>query len=162
FRRQYYGGRAFANALAREGFVVLIPDTFLWGSRKFPSTTLPEVEGALAPALSSLMNGPEVPADVGLYNAGAVLQEHIIAKYCTILGTSIAALVAHEDRLALACLQSRDDVLPGRIGCIGLSGGGCRAALLQATSDDIVAAAIAGMMCTYPELLDHDVAPHTW
>ena len=33
FRDTYYGGRAFANALARQGFAVLIHDTFLWGSR---------------------------------------------------------------------------------------------------------------------------------
>ena len=30
FWTTYYGGRAWANALAREGFAVLIPDTFLW------------------------------------------------------------------------------------------------------------------------------------
>ncbi len=35
-RARAYGGRAFANALAREGFIVLIHDTFLWGSRRFP------------------------------------------------------------------------------------------------------------------------------
>ena len=41
-REKYYGGRAFANALARSGFVVLVPDTFLWGSRRFPLETMPE------------------------------------------------------------------------------------------------------------------------
>ena len=33
--RDVYGGRSYANALAREGYAVLVPDTFLWGSRRF-------------------------------------------------------------------------------------------------------------------------------
>ena len=37
FRQTYYGGRGYANQLAREGFVVLAHDAFLWGSRKFPA-----------------------------------------------------------------------------------------------------------------------------
>ncbi len=41
YREQYYGGRAYVNALAREGFVVLVADTFLWGSRRFPLETMP-------------------------------------------------------------------------------------------------------------------------
>ena len=59
-------------------------------------------------------------------------------------------------------LRSRPDVIGERIGCVGLSGGGCRAALLQATSDHISAAVVAGMMSTYAHLLDHNVASHTW
>ena len=40
--------------------------------------------------------------------------------------------------------------------------GGCRTALLQATSERVAAAAIVGMMSTYEHLLDHNVASHTW
>ena len=76
------------------------------------------------------------------------LQEHILAKYCAILGTSLAALICHEDRIAAAYLRSRGDVVSGRIGCIGLSGGGCRAALLLASDDAVAAAAIVCMMST--------------
>ena len=53
-------------------------------------------------------------------------------KYCGILGTTLAGVVADEDRVALAYLRSSPDVLPARVGTIGLSGGGCRAALLAA------------------------------
>src|SRR5690606_25368377 len=35
-RDELYGGRAFANELARRGFVVLAHDVFVWGSRRFP------------------------------------------------------------------------------------------------------------------------------
>jgi dienelactone hydrolase len=148
--------------MAREGFIVLVPDAFLWGSRAFPIETLPETDRLLAPALGPLISEPGTSEPAAHYNAGAVLQEHIIAKYCTILGTSIAALVSYEDRMAAAYLRSRNDVIGERMGCVGLSGGGCRAALLQATEDSISAAVVAGMMCTYAGLLDHDVALHTW
>jgi hypothetical protein len=35
-RTKTYRGQAFANALALRGFVVLVHDVFLWGSRRFP------------------------------------------------------------------------------------------------------------------------------
>ena len=41
-RTDLYEGRAFANELARQGFVVLAHDVFLWGSRRFPFETMPE------------------------------------------------------------------------------------------------------------------------
>jgi dienelactone hydrolase len=86
----------------------------------------------------------------------------LVAKYCNLLSTSVAGVVAYEDRVALAYFKSRHDVVSGGIGCIGLSGGGCRAALLQATSEDISVAVIVCMMSTYGHLLDAHLAPHTW
>jgi hypothetical protein len=53
-------------------------------------------------------------------------------------------------------------VAPGPLGALGLSGGGCRTALLQATCEEIGGAAIAGMMSTHAALLDRHVAAHTW
>ncbi|WP_373548073.1 hypothetical protein [Haliscomenobacter sp.] len=41
-RKNYYGGIAMANYLAKKGFLVLIHDVFLWGSRKFPLDDIPE------------------------------------------------------------------------------------------------------------------------
>ena len=58
-------------------------------------------------------------------------------------------------------LLTRADVDSERIGCIGLSGGGNRAALLTATHSSIRAAVIVGLMTTYPALLDHNMS-HTW
>ena len=82
-----------------------------WGSRGLPADTLPETERRLAPALAPLLGRPGTTAASALYNAGAALQEHILAKYCTILGTSLAALICHEDRVAAAYLRSRGDVV---------------------------------------------------
>jgi dienelactone hydrolase len=162
FRDTYYGGRAYANQLAREGHVVLVHDTFLWGSRKFPLEVMPAAERTLAESVGAILDQESAGPEIVRYNGAAYLHEHLVSKYCTLLGTSFAAIVAYEDRVALNYLRSRVDVDPNKLACVGLSGGGARAALLRATSNDLAACAIAGMMSTYDGLLDHDVAPHTW
>jgi hypothetical protein len=104
----------------------------------------------------------EVPADIARYNAAAWHHEHLIEKYCALLGTTLAAVIAHEDRLALHHLRSRPDTT-GQAASIGLSGGGCRSILLRATaSDELTAAVVVGMMGSYDSLLDHNVIDHTW
>jgi dienelactone hydrolase len=157
-RARHYEGRAFANELAHSGFVVLVHDAFLWGSRRFPLEGMPETIRRIAAATQH-----GAPRDeVALYNAAAWHHEHLIEKYCALLGTTLAGVVSHEDRVAVEYLQSRPDVAGEHVGCVGLSGGGCRAALLQATCERIAAAVVVGMMSTYEGLLDHNVADHTW
>ena len=34
FREGNYGGRSYADELARRGFVVIVPDAFYWGERR--------------------------------------------------------------------------------------------------------------------------------
>jgi dienelactone hydrolase len=163
FRDGAYGGRAWANALARAGFFVLVPDTFLWGSRKFPFETMPAGTRLNAETIAKRDLALEgSPDEVRLYNYAASEHEHLVAKYCNLLGTSLAGMVAHEDRLAVNYLLSRPEVDPGRVGCAGLSGGGNRAALLQATHDRLRAAVIVGLMSTYAGTLNHNVYSHTW
>jgi dienelactone hydrolase len=162
-RQTMYEGRAFANELARLGFAVLVPDVFLWGSRRFDVATMP---AAVNPPPEHRWIAEEGAVgdghDVRSYNRLAARHEHLVAKYCTLLGASLAGVVSYEDRVAAGYLHTRPDVARGPLGCVGLSGGGCRAALLQATCPLIGAAVIVGMMSTYPELLDRHVANHTW
>ncbi len=161
FRQTYYAGRGYCNLLARQGFVVLVHDAFLWGSRRFPLDVFPEIERKLATTVETVL-GPEAASPDGTYNGAAYLHEHLVSKYCTLLDTNIAAVVAYEDRVALNYLRERSDVQTDRTACIGLSGGGLRAAVLRATSDQLGACVIVGMMSTYDELIDQCVAPHTW
>lgn len=158
FRQIPYSGRAYANALAREGFVVLVHDVFLWGSRRFPLETMMETMGSKT---ADLLRTSQISDEVELYNTAAYFHEHWVSKYCNILGTNMAGVVSFEDRVALNYLRSRADVDPKSIGCIGLSGGGNRAVLLNATHESIRAAVIIGLMTTYPALLDHNMS-HTW
>lgn len=153
-RERAYGGRAFANELARRGFTVLVPDVFMWSSRRFPLDVMP---GEIA-ELAETTEGTEAER----YNAAARPHEDLVAKYCALLGTTVPGIIAAEDRIAVRYLQSRPDVMPDAIGCVGLSGGGGRAVLLQATCDAMRATVVAGMMSTYAHLLDRNVVSHTW
>jgi dienelactone hydrolase len=163
YREGCYGSRAYANALAREGFVVLIHDTFLWGSRRFPLEDMPpEILGNTRVLVEAWGPDEMTPPEIQEYNTAAAQHEHLIEKYCNLLGTTLAGVVCYEDRVALNYLLSRPEVESQNVGCLGLSGGGNRSALLLATHDGIRAAVIVGLMSTYPALLDHNVYSHTW
>lgn len=160
YQRDYYGGRPFANALAQQGFAVLIHDAFLWGSRRFPVDVMRAGLGEDGRGPSSA--DQSLLTTINDYNALANLHEHVVAKYANLLGTSMAGVVSHEDRVALNVLRTQTGVDPDLLGCIGLSGGGNRAAMLQATHDHVRAAVIVGLMSTYAGLLDQHVWTHTW
>jgi dienelactone hydrolase len=100
--------------------------------------------------------------EIAQYNYAAWLHEfHVLEKHCLLFGTTFAGMVSHEDRIAVNYMHSRPDVQPGGVGCVGLSGGGNRAALLAATCDHLRAAVVVGLMSTYEHLLDKQVT-HTW
>jgi dienelactone hydrolase len=163
YRDAYYGNRAYANALAKEGFVVLVHDTFLWGSRRFPLEDMPEGILELTHRIMDAWQGDtSMPAEIQEYNEAAAQHEFLIEKYCALLGTTMAGVVSYEDRVALNYMLSRPDVEAKKVGCIGLSGGGNRSALLLATHEGIRAAVIVGLMSSYAGLLDHNVYNHTW
>ncbi|GAA3121686.1 alpha/beta fold hydrolase [Planomonospora alba] len=150
-RASIYGGRAWAQELAARGFTVLVPDVLGWGSRRIPLADMPDdVRGLPEPGLG----------EADRYDAAAARYEHVLAKYCTVLGTSYAGVVAGEDLAAAAYLRSRPDV--GAVGCAGLSGGGLRAALLGAFDPGTAAVAVVAMVSSYRDLLDGHVAGHTW
>ncbi len=161
----FYGGRPWVNALAREGFAVLVHDTFLWGSRKFPFEAMRD---ALAwvkippEMLEAAWEQAKCTTEVASYNYLAGLHEHDVSKYLNLLGTGMPGVVCHEDRIAFNYLHSRPDVLPDNLACMGLSGGGNRAGMLRATALGLKAAVVIGLMTTYAGLLDHNAASHSW
>lgn len=163
FWARYYGGRVWANAMAQAGFAVLIPDTFLWGSRRFLFEEFPAETRLVAEALlEKFPPAPGTPLEVERYHLAAAQHEHIVEKYLNLLGTGLAGVVSRDDRVAFNYLLSRSDVDPLRAGCLGLSGGGNRAVLLRGSHPGVKAAGVVGLMSTYAGLLDHNVASHTW
>ncbi len=156
-RERAYGGIAWANALAKEGFVVLVHDTFLFGSRGAPVETL-------SPRLQTRFEGlqPGAPDYVRAYNAFASEHEHLVAKSCFTAGTTWPGIYAFEDRRAVDYLLTRPDVAPDRIGCGGLSGGGLRTVFLAGTDERIQAACCVGFMTTWKDFLHDRVFTHTW
>jgi dienelactone hydrolase len=162
-RERFYGGRAFANELALRGFVVLCHDVFLWGSRRFDYASMPErIQKVADDQLELSQYRGEGHSDQARYEIAARFQEDVVAKYCSVLNTSIAGLVLREDMIAGAYLQSREDVAEGQLACIGLSGGGSRAGYLRAASGFPLVSVLVGCMATLPSLLDRNIANHSW
>ncbi len=160
---RYYGGRAWANAMARQGFAVLVHDTFLWGSRRFQWEEMPEQVHITADAILAKYPPEDgTPLEIARYHIAADEHEHVVAKYLNLLGTCLAGAVSREDRIAFNYLLSRAEIDPDRVGCLGLSGGGNRSTLLLASHPGVRAAGIIGLMSTYEGLLDHNVVGHTW
>jgi len=147
-RRDHYGNRAPANELARRGFAVLAFDCFLWGSRRFSLTNMPE-------------RLREISGAQNYENLAVMHESMVLSKYLSLFGATLAGLLNFDDRVALAVAQTLPEINES-ISAIGLSGGGCRAIYLHATSPNVKATVSIGAMATYESMLDHHVAPHSW
>jgi len=155
--RNYYGGRSWANALAKRGYAVLVHDAFLFGSRRVRVGDLPNV---ITKGLKEV--NPEAEDEIRAYNKFAGDHEDIVAKSLFCAGTTWPGVFAEEDRRALDYLASRPDVDADRIGCAGLSGGGLRTVFLAGLDDRIKCACCVGMMTTWKDYLLYKTHTHTW
>ena len=153
----YYGGAAWANEVARRGYVVLVPDAFPFASRR---VFLCDVPPEIRPGLT--LPEPETEAHIMAYNVWAAEHEHIMAKSLFCAGTTWPGVTLAEDQRALDVLCSRDDVDPERVGCGGLSGGGLRTVFLGGADPRIRCAVCVGMMTTWRDYLLNKTHTHTW
>jgi dienelactone hydrolase len=149
-KRDHYGNQAPANELAKRGFAVLAFDAFMWGSRRFPAEIMPN-------RLKEVLGSDN-------YENLAVMHESMaLSKYLSLFGTTLGGLINFDDRVALAVAHSLPE-FSDSISAVGLSGGGCRAIYLHATttSDQLKATVSVGAMATYESLLESHIAPHSW
>ena len=149
-KRDHYGNQAPANELAKRGFAVLAFDAFMWGSRRFPAEIMPS-------RLKEVLGTDD-------YENLAVMHESMaLSKYLSLFGTTLGGLINFDDRVALAVAHSLPEFTDS-ISAVGLSGGGCRAIYLHATttSDQLKATVSVGAMATYESLLESHIAPHSW
>ncbi len=156
-QRQYYGGVAWANEIARRGYVVLVPDTFPFASRRVRLADVPESirQGFSDPT-------PDDPESIAAYNQWASAHEHLMAKSLFCAGTTWPGVFLAEDQRALDVLCARDDVDPTRVGCGGLSGGGMRTVYLAGLDERIACAVCVGLMTTWRDYLLNTCFTHTW
>ncbi|NOY07514.1 MAG: prolyl oligopeptidase family serine peptidase [Spirochaetes bacterium] len=180
--KKYYSGRALANEIAKQGYGVLVPDVFTFGSRKIKTGDLPDnalIKYLDDPGLirelkmeekSSITTAPPFSVDlkdvsekqIDFYNRFAKQYEHIIAKSLFSAGTTWPALVVADDQAALSYLCSRRDIDESRIGCCGLSGGGLRTNYLAGLDDRIKCSVTAGFMSTWRDFALNVSYAHTW
>ena len=154
---QYYGGRTWANELARRGYVVLAHDAFAFASRR---VNMAEV----APPVATAVIEPDDadPGSIDAYNNFAGAHENIMAKSLFCAGTTWPGVFWSEDRAALDVLAARDDVDAARLGCAGLSGGGLRTVMLAGLDERIKCCSAVGFMSTWRDFLLHKCHTHTW
>jgi dienelactone hydrolase len=154
---RYYSGLAWANELARRGYVVLVHDTFTFGSRRMRLADLPgNIRNNLVEA------NPEAEDEIQRYNQFAGGHEHLIAKSLFSAGMTWPGVFVYDDQRAVDYLASRTDVDATRIGCCGLSGGGLRTVMLTGADDRIRCSCCVGMMTTWRDYLLNKSHTHTW
>lgn len=162
-RTTCYGGDVLADRLARAGFAVLAHDAFAWGSRRFRLTPEPwRLRTTMAAHRAAWAASGQQPDEDDRYDTAAALHEATVAKFAGVMGTSFAGAVAHDDLTALAVLAGLPCVDPGRLGVVGFSGGGGRAAVLTALEPRVRASVIACMMSTVDELYPAYLDAHSW
>jgi len=148
---------AWANEIARRGYVVLVSDAFPFASRRVMMQDVPE---HLRNGLND--NDPENPANIKAYNDWAGDHEHIMAKSLFSAGTTWPGIFFAEDRKALDILCSRADVDANRVGCAGLSGGGMRTVFMGGLEPRIKCAVCVGFMTTWKDFILNKSFTHTW
>jgi len=154
---EYYEGTAWANEIARQGYAVLVHDTFPFASRRVRVADVsPEVRaGGVDPE-------PDDLEGIARYNAFAAQHEHVMEKSLLSAGTTWPGVYLVEDQRALDVLSSRPGVDPARLGCAGLSGGGMRTVFLGGLDERIKVAVAVGFMTTWRDFVLDKSFTHTW
>lgn len=149
FRQGAYGGRPYAEDLARRGFVVIVADAFYWGERRLRYKHSP-------PELQQQLAGldPATPEYVTALNRYLTERTADLHTQLAFAGISWGGIINYDDRRAVDVLSSLPEVNPERIGCVGLSGGGFRSTYLAGMEPRIKAAVIVGWMTSLPTTFD--------
>lgn len=157
FIERSYGGRTFADELARRGFVVLVPDGFYFGSQRIDP-------GKVSERFTTELKDLDPVSDdyIRRFNRFASSHETLMAKTIFTSGTTWPGILFQGDRASVNYLLTCAEVDPERIGCMGLSIGGFRSAHLAGLDPRIKAAIVAGWMTTYDSLLKDHLRSHTW
>ncbi len=155
--RSAYGGRTYADELARRGFVVLVPDGFYFGSQRLDPGTVPDKAAGRLLKLE-----PDSDDYVRAFNRFASKHEEVVAKTLFTSGTTWPGVLFQGDRASVDYLLTRPEVDGERIGCIGLSIGGFRSAHLFGLDGRVKVGVVAGWMTTYASLLLDHLHFHTW
>jgi len=164
FRNGTYGC-PWTEELVKRGYLVITIDAFYFGARRLrvedldPERVVAEVRSACEIACRTTPESSEWRTAI---NRVCAHYEHLTAKTLLATGSSWPGLLLADDLRTVDDLISRPDVDPERIGCVGLSGGGFRTALLIAADERIRAAVVTGWMTEFSALLRNHVCQHTW
>lgn len=161
-QQTYYSGMAWANELAKQGYVVLVHDTFTFASRRVWYEDISSITWGACDVTGKSDENPEDPENIKAYNLWAGEHEHIMAKSLFCSGTTWPGLTLMEDQTALDILCARTDVEADNVGCCGLSGGGLRSNYLGGLDARIKCAISVGFMSTWRDFIMNKSYTHTW
>ncbi len=155
FRKQSYGGRAYASEFARRGFVVLVIDAFYWGERRLQYKQAP-------PDYQKLIAGlePDNAEYVSAVNGYLSQRTAELNTWMNHSGANWLGIINHDDRRSVDLLSSLPQVRKDRIGCVGLSVGALRATYLARMDSRIRAALIVGWMTSLASILELPYPAH--
>jgi dienelactone hydrolase len=156
-QQTYYSGLAWANEIAKQGYVVLVSDAFAFASRR---VMFRDVPNHMRNARTD--DDAENPDNIKAYNEWAGEHEHVMAKSLFSAGTTWPGVFFAEDQKALDILCARKDVDANRIGCGGLSGGGIRTVFMAGLDKRIRCAVDVGFTTTWKDFLLNKSFTHTW
>ncbi|MCE7073347.1 alpha/beta hydrolase family protein [Dyadobacter sp. CY327] len=157
-----YSGIAWANEVAKRGYVVLVHDTFTFGSRRVMYEDVEGLTWGDVDTTGKSDQDPEKSEHIETYNQWSGAHEHVMSKSLFSAGTTWPGVFLAEDQVALDILEQRKDVDPQRIGCGGLSGGGLRTVYLGGMDPRIKCAVCVGFMTTWTDLILTKSVTHTW
>jgi dienelactone hydrolase len=156
-QKNYYSGRAWANEVAKRGYVVLVSDAFPFASRRVMMQDVPKNQRK---GLND--ENSEDSLNIASYNQWARNHEDVMAKSLFCAGTTWPGVFFAEDRKALDILCAREDVDSNRVGCGGLSGGGMRTVFMGGLDPRIKCAVCVGFMTTWKDFVINKSFTHTW
>lgn len=157
FQEFRYGERGYASHLARQGYVVLCPDAIGWGDRcSFTSSWIGANYVDMAPY--------DIQSEtyVDEFDKAWAHCEERFAATIAFAGRHYIGVMVRDDMGALDLLSTLPEVDASRIGCVGLSMGGYRTALLTALDERIKASCIVGYMTKYSDTSPNHGQPNTW
>lgn len=156
-QQEDYDGLAWANEIAKRGYVVLVHDAFTFASRRVMLQDVPEF---MRDGLTD--ENPEDTTNINVYNKWSGENESVMAKSLFSAGTTWPGVFFAEDKIALDILCNRKDVDSIRIGCGGLSGGGMRTVFMGGLDSRIKCAVCVGFMTTWKDFVLNKSFTHTW
>jgi dienelactone hydrolase len=137
YHKANYDGRPTATQLVRRGYVVISIDAFMFGERRVVVD---------ADRAAEWDRAKYTPDDIRQLNAVCRAKEATVVKGLTLAGATWPGIVAWDDMRTIDYLCTRPEVDAKRVGCLGISMGGYRAAYLTALDDRVAAGCVVGFM----------------
>lgn len=153
YHKASYDGRPTATALAQRGYVVISIDAFYFGERRLVLDE--DIKHGWDRARYSR-------EDVQSLNLKCRAKETTLVKTLALAGLTWPGIVFWDDIRTVDYLESRKEVDPKRIGCVGISMGGYRSAYLEALDERIKAACVVGFMSTVRPMMKAHIDTHSW